>query len=94
MPNQLNALVTKFNSLHAKKLPETYDGTVSIPCRIAGLLSDSFGKIDDDSADTTTFMEYSQFLKLVAQYLPDELNVPEFKAFLSSSDGLLNEYAD
>jgi|LauGreDrversion4_2_1035121.scaffolds.fasta_scaffold56456_3 hypothetical protein len=59
MPNQLNAIVKKFNSLYSARLPDSSDGTVSIPCKIAGFLTDSLGKIDEDGADTTTFMEYS-----------------------------------
>lgn len=53
-------------------------------------MTDTYGKLDTDNAGTTNFMEYSQFLSLIANYLPDSLNSPEFKAFLLSDQGMLN----
>jgi len=94
MPNQLTALVNKFNARNLTQVPEPSQGIVTIPCKVAAVLSDGYGKISVDSAPTTTFMEYTQFLQLVARYLPTELDVPEFKAFILNNPGLLDEYAD
>lgn len=87
----MNALVNKYNFLNNASI-ERIDSsvTITIPCKIASLMTDTYGKLDTDNAGTTNFMEYSQFLSLIANYLPDSLNSPEFKAFLLSDQGMLN----
>ena len=47
------------------------------------------------SVKNVIYMEYDNYLKLLAEYLPDPLDQnPDFIDFLRTSDSLLDSYAD
>ncbi len=52
----------------------------TLPCTVAGFMVGSYGKYPEDPNQIV--MEYSQFTKLLVNYLPQQLNNDKFKAFM------------
>ena len=48
-----------------------------------------------NSLNSQIYIEYDNYLKLIAQYLPDPLHLnADFVNFLRDNDALLDEFAD
>ena len=74
----------------------TYDVQALIPCKVKRLTSGTYGKFPDSNIHDLQMMEYKHFLKLLANYLPNDYNENEdFKAYLRNDSLItLNEFAD
>jgi hypothetical protein len=56
-----------------------------MPCKVAFIGENSYGKFQKDAAPNQIVLEYSTFLNHLSQYMPRLLNNnPTFKAFLQS----------
>ena len=64
-----------------------------MPCRVS-YVDQRFGKIPS-SVKNAIYIEYDNYLKLLAEYLPDPLDQnSDFVEFLRKTDNLLDQFAD
>lgn len=64
---------------------QQYSMNVEMPCKVAFVGDNSYGKFQKDLASSQVVMEYSTFLAHLSEYLPKTLNDnPTFKAWIKS----------
>jgi len=85
MMKNLDRLVKEYNKLNPKKKIkyDKADTTVTIPCTVAHVGDQSYGKVEKLEASRFIYMEYHTLFKYMAQYLPAALDKEAgFKDFL------------
>lgn len=90
----LIALIDEFNNDVAKtegdKIPRNtikkHDSSVvEVPCKIAHIGNQSYGKLPKEAISDQIIMEYAPFFQLLSHYLPKELlDFPKFQTYLFS----------
>lgn len=95
-PNLMNAVISRFNSVTGNKLRQmTPRDPITIPCKAKNVTSSTNGKYTQDKLGDINLMEYSQFLSLALNYLPDYLSKnAQFKSFIVENPDLLYYYSD
>ena len=95
-PNLMNALVSRYNGLTGGNLRQIVSRDfMDVPCKAKFLTSTANGKFPEDNAGNNNLMEYSEFLPLISDYLPNFLSNNEgFKAFLRENPEMIFDYAD
>jgi hypothetical protein len=68
---------------------------MDVPCKAKILTSTANGKFPEENAGDNNLMEYSEFLPLISDYLPNFLlNNEGFKSFLRENPDMIFDYAD
>jgi ABC-type antimicrobial peptide transport system permease subunit len=97
----LNTIIQKYNDesvIKASKVDAS--ATVTLPCKVAGLLQATYGKIPNVDPEKQMIMEYAPFLAQLIDYLPaspaeDPLSSnTEFKDYLRDNLNLAFSYSD
>ena len=81
-PNLINSIIRRYNQQHpkAQQVPQ-YSGSITLPCKVKFLTTGSYGKYPSDSVGKVNVIEYSQFLPLLANYLPKSLAAKNYSDF-------------
>jgi hypothetical protein len=101
----LIALIDEFNIDMVKNVEDIIprdviekgiDSVVEVPCRIAHIGDQSYGKLPKDAISDQIIMEYAHFFKLLTHYLPPVLkNNTQFETYLfAKGDKKIYQLAD